>query len=99
MEERMIQISENAFEALSGIEVKPGQCMRILVKGYGWGGPVFGIALEEQREHDKVVEYENLKFVVEEELVEIFGGFFIDYANSWFRKGFLIRPQRGGSSC
>lgn len=46
-----------------------------------------------------MVVIEDQKFVVENELVEVFKGFTVDYSDNWFGKGFMIRAQMGGSSC
>lgn len=60
---------------------------------------MFGIALDEQKENDHVEIIDNHSFVVEEDLVEIYKGFVVDYTESWFGKGFYVRAQYGGSSC
>lgn len=36
---------------------------------------------------------------MEEELVDSFGTFTIDYSDNWLRKGFSVTPDRGGSNC
>jgi len=73
--------------------------VRIYIQGYGWGGPSFGIALDEHKENDYVVEVPSGKIVVENELIDIYDGFEIDYANSWLTKGFVVKPYVGGSTC
>lgn len=74
--------------------------IRIFVKAYGWGGPVLGVTLDEKQDSDYLEEQEGIKFVVDTDLVERYGGFEVDYSMSWFAKGFLVRPSYGPvSSC
>jgi iron-sulfur cluster assembly protein len=74
--------------------------LRILIKSFGWGGPVFGIALEElKNEEDFSNEINGIHVVVEKEILKQYNGFKIDYLDGWFNKGFRIIPGAGGSSC
>lgn len=73
--------------------------IRIYIQGMGWGGPTFGIALDEQKENDYVEPKDSINYVVEKELLDRFGGFEIDYSNSFLYKGFRIRVAQGGSTC
>ncbi len=72
---------------------------RIYIAGFGWGGPSFGIALDEQKDGDKVKKIDELTFLIEEDLTETYGSFTVDYSDSWLRKGFNIIPDVGGSTC
>lgn len=72
---------------------------RIYIAGFGWGGPTFGIALDEQKHGDKVQEIDELTFLVEEDLTDVYGSFTVDYSDSWLRKGFHVIPDVGGSTC
>lgn len=51
---------------------------------------------ELKRENDVVVESEGIKIVFEKDLQVYLDRAVIDYANSWFERGFVIR---GTSSC
>lgn len=73
--------------------------VRLYIKGVGWGGPTFGIALDEQKPVDYNEKIENINYIVEKDLLEKYGGFKIDYTNGWLYKGFKIMPMNGGSSC
>lgn len=72
---------------------------RITITSFGWGGPVFGIVRGEQQTDDYVETFEGIKVVVENALVEKFGGFNIEYSNFWLTRGFYIRAQIYGSKC
>lgn len=60
---------------------------------------MFGIALDEQKENDYAVKIGDQNFVVENELIDVYQGFEIDFQNSWYSKGFTVRATYGGSSC
>lgn len=97
-----VNITEKAQEELKRILEKKssnGKDVRIYVAGVGWGGPSFGIALDEQKENDDVTKIGEYNYLVDKELIETYGTFNVDYTNDWLRKGFHIVPNRGGSSC
>lgn len=91
-----IDLTEKANEELEKLmkskdEKKP---LRIHVASYGWAGPSFGLALDEQKEGDSVTEVDGYTFVVEEDLLDVFSGFTIDYSDSWLKRGFNVVPNR-----
>ena len=75
------------------------QTYRIKVNGYGWGGPLFAIVPGEQQTDDYIEEYEGIKIVVENSLIETFVGFNVDYSNFWLTRGFYIQALNYGSRC
>lgn len=42
--------------------------LRFDIIAFGWGGPVFDIVLDEQKDSDEVVEIEGVKFVAEKDI-------------------------------
>ena len=78
---------------------KDDKPLRIYIAGYGWGGPSFGLALDEFKEGDASVNVGEYTFLIENDLTESFGSFTIDYSDNWLRKGFTVIPDRGASSC
>ena len=66
------------------------QNVRILMTGIGWGGPRFGIALDEQKNNDKNYQAESLNFVVEQQLAEQINTFKIDYRDFFLNRGFQV---------
>lgn len=50
------------------LEKSNSQVVRIKISSYGWGGPSFGIALDEQREDDVVYELKGVKFAASEDI-------------------------------
>ena len=96
-----VDVTPNAQEQLKKVmesreNRKP---LRIYIANYGWGGPSFGLALDELKEGDASVEVGDYTFLIEEDLTESFNAFTIDYSDSWLRRGFSVTPDRGGSSC
>jgi len=42
---------------------------------------------------------DGINYVVEDELIDRYGEFVVDYSSSWLYKGFKVQAGRGGSSC
>ena len=91
----VIDLTERAKEELLEIrkEKQSEKPLRIYVAGFGWGGPSFGIALDEQKDGDIVTEIDDLTFLVEKDFGESFSKFTVDYSDSLLRKGFVILPD------
>ena len=96
-----INLTEKAQEELKKVlkSKDNGKFVRIYIAGFGWGGPSFGLALDELKEGDSKVEAGEFTFILEEHLVEAFKGFIIDYTNNWLRRGFFVTADREGSNC
>ena len=96
-----IEISNKAQEELKKVleqrnsQDKP---LRIYIAGIGWGGPSFGMALDEQKQDDELTQVGEFKFVVDKDVKENYSGFYVDYSNEWLRRGFRINPIGEGSS-
>lgn len=88
-----IKITDKAREKLiesTGSKDKP---LRIYLAGYGWGGPSFALALDELKDGDSKMEIDEFTFVVEDDLLDTFPSFTVDYSDSFLRKGFSIVPS------
>lgn len=97
----VIDITNSAKTELKKIleSKKTDKVLRVYIAGYGWGGPSFGLALDEQKDGDTKIVVDDYTFLIEEGLQESFGKFTIDYSDNWLRKGFSVIPDRGGASC
>ena len=93
-----ISITEQALKKFKS-DLSKQDTYRVIVKGYGWGGPQFGIVPGEQQTDDYVEDFEGIKISVESMLIETFGGFNIDYSSFWLTKGFYIQALIYGSRC
>lgn len=99
-----IGITEKAQKIISdklNHKNKENTFLRIFVQGIGWGGPVFGITLEGSKDNEEDYEEEinEIKVIVNKDLLKQFDSFLIDYSTGWFNKGFSVIPGAGGSHC
>lgn len=96
-----IRITETAKEAIKEKLDKKGDKygVRVYISGLGWGGPTFGLALDEPKNNDKVQEVEGIKIILDEEISGYVKGFVIDYRNSFFGKRFAVDQLYSTSSC
>jgi len=94
-----IKVTSEAIKHLKDRYNDSNRAFRVMINGFGWGGPVFGIVLDEQLEGDHLEEKEGMKFVVNSDILTQFGTFTIDYISNFFRKGFVVSSSHGGSSC
>lgn len=90
-----INLTERAKEELKKVikEKETKKPLRIYLAGHGWGGPSFGIALDEQKDNDVVTEIDDITFVIEEDFADGFENFTVDYSDSFLRKGFSVMPN------
>lgn len=99
----MVKVSEVAAEKLKEILKKKknsnNQMLRIAFGGFGWGGPRLELTLDELKNpEDVVVESQGITIVYDSDLEDYVHNSVVDYANSWFERGFVIRGART-SSC
>lgn len=71
-------------EILEQYTDKP-KTIRLYIAGMGWGGPSFGLALDEQKENDILDESTGVKFIIEKDLYDQFGDFSIQSVGQGFR--------------
>ena len=100
---QMLQVSETAktkFQEFLAEEQKDNAHIRIYVSGMGWGGPRYGLTLDESVQEDKdvVEEAEGIKFVYEKSIAYFLDGKSIDYQDGP-RGGFSINSGEPGNSC
>lgn len=89
----IVTLPEKAIETLrSALKGNPSapQNIRIHFAGIGWGGPSFGIALDEQKDSDVSVVVEELNFIMDKEEHEKFGD--IEIRDTGY--GFKIIPSK-----
>ena len=98
-----IDVTNTAREELVKVlanKKNENKLLRIYIAGYGWGGPSFGLALDELKDDDIQVEEGEFKFVLEDLLTENFGSFTVDFSDNWLRRGFSVYPDGvAASSC
>ena len=91
-----ISISEKAKEQLNQSGAKN---LKIILKGYGWAGPVFGLAQVEPEEGDNIVSVDNLNFAIEKDIANIVNNFEIDYHKGLFQKGYVVYANGSRGNC
>lgn len=97
-----INVTERAQSELNKILAQKdttGKSLRLYIAGFGWGGPSFGIALDEQNDDDLKDTAGGLDFLVEKELTERYSEFHVDYVDDWLRKGFSISADGSSGGC
>lgn len=95
----VLKVDDNAVNELNKVlqqhEVKN---VRVYLAGKGCSGPVFGLALDEPKENDQVDESTGIKFLVDQSLLEEYGGFFIEAVGDKFRIMPAVAPKSSGCS-
>ncbi len=71
------------------------QNLRVYVAGMGWGGPSFGLGLDQVKEDDIVENIDGIPFIMEKYLEETFGQIEV----KWNGYSYSVTPVRGGSKC
>lgn len=73
--------------------------LRIYIAAYGWGGPSFGLALDEPKDDDEQLVVDEFNFVIENGLSDNYEKFTVDYSDNWLRRGFNVTPDRSDEGC
>jgi len=98
-----IEVTNEAKNEISKVlsnEKNAGKLLRIYIAGYGWGGPSFGLALDEAKDEDIEVKVDDHNFIVEDIITESFDAFTVDFSDNWLRRGFTVYPTGApASSC
>ena len=68
--------------------------IRVHFAGVGWGGPSFGLALDEQKENDLDFEVEDLKFIMDKKEYNQYGDIVIQDTGY----GFKVAPENMDTS-
>lgn len=76
--------------------------LRVALMQGGCSGPSLGLALDEQKENDRIFENDGLKFLVEQGLLDTCGSIKVEFIDAGPRSGFGITskiPLPGGGGC
>lgn len=96
-----LNVTETALEELANLaanreKMKP---LRIYVAAYGWGGPTFGLTLDEQKDGDIETKLSDFTFLLEDGLAEAYSSFTIDYNDSGMKRGFTVTQKGASGGC
>ncbi|MBU5455181.1 HesB-like protein [Caproiciproducens sp. MSJ-32] len=101
-----ILISEEAykeFKAFLDENEVDNYSIRINLAGFGCSGPAFNITVDEPQEGDLVEKVHDITFVVEENLIDEFGGFKLLSTEENEGRGLSLKPiievEGGCGSC
>ena len=96
-----ISFDENTKDALNKQLIQKNKSsVRLLIKGFGWGGPILGVVLDEQQEDDILESVDGISFVVDTESAFVFEDTKIIYAKSVFGESFKVyTSETSNSSC
>lgn len=96
-----IKVTPSAAEELKTKMAEQGgnNGVRVYLAGMGWGGPTYGLTLDEPKDTDNVYEVEGVKILFDKEASRYSSGFEIDYRSSIFGKRFSVSQLYGGGSC
>lgn len=94
-----INTTKEAIEEIKNRYSQGNRPFRIMINGFGWGGPVFGLVQDEQTSEDYLESVEDIKFIVHEDLLDQFGSFKIDFISNFFRKSFVVTTGNYSGSC
>ena len=76
--------------------------IRVALMQGGWSGPSLGLALDEPKDNDEIVDNNEVKFLVDNDLMKTCGDITVDYTEAGYRSGFAITstiPVGGGGGC
>lgn len=97
-----VKVTSNAALALKE-KLNPNninQGVRVKITGIGWGGPRFGLVLDEPSKSDNIYESNGIKVMFDRETSKYTNGFTIDYKKSFFGNRFVVDQFfSSGHSC
>jgi iron-sulfur cluster assembly accessory protein len=99
----MIIVTDSAVKQLQSILAdEPGTAgkgLRIFVEHGGCAGLQYGMALDERKDGDSIVEREGVQVLVDEESAKYLSGCTIDFADGLSGAGFRIQNPNAVRSC
>jgi Fe-S cluster assembly iron-binding protein IscA len=94
----MIELTNLAREKLRELlKENPGKFARIIIDGFGWGGPRLGLTLDEPKNNESAIQVNDINFLISDELKPYADISIINYRDLPNRKGFAI--IRKGPGC
>jgi HesB-like selenoprotein len=96
-----ISFDEVTKGALNKILTEKGKSsVRLLIKGFGWSGPILGVVLDEQQEDDILETVNGITFLVDNDSADVFEDIKIIYSKGIFGETFkILTTETSNSSC
>ena len=98
----MVTLTDIAAKKVSEFlnsEEQPEAGLRVAVKGGGCSGFQYQLALDEQREGDRIFEYEGIRIIVDEMSLRYVDGSTVDYTESLMGSGFQVNNPNVVAAC
>jgi len=73
--------------------------VRVYIAGMGWGGPSYGLSLDEKNETDLTDDSNGITFVMDKELHEKMGDFKVEFLGDGYRVAPVNQEPSDCSSC
>src|SRR5689334_19996883 len=98
----MVTLTDSAAEKVSALlsaKQNDQLALRIFIKSGGCSGFSYGMALDEAKDNDKILEQNGVKIVVDEMSGQYLDGAVVDYVDSLMGAGFKIENPNASSTC
>ena len=91
----MVEVSEEAMKRIKQFleEQEEARPIRILMTEGGWRGPYLVMALDQQKENDRVFTEGGVTFLIENKLLDKAKSVRIDYVRSPMGSGYTLRSE------
>jgi iron-sulfur cluster assembly protein len=98
----MVTLTQGAADKLKSLMAEKGRedlAVRVFIKAGGCSGFTYGMALDEPKADDNVVESEGVRVVIDPMSARYLQGAEIDYVDSLMGSGFKIHNPNAVSTC
>ena len=98
----MVTLTEIATKKVSEFlasQEQPEAGLRVAVKGGGCSGFQYQLALDEQRDGDKIFEHDGIRSIVDELSLQYVDGSTVDYTESLMGAGFQVNNPNVVAAC
>ena len=98
----MVSLTDMAAQKVSQFletENAPSAGLRVGVRGGGCSGFQYNLALDEQKDGDRVFEHQGIRVIVDEASLQYVDGSVVDYQESLMGAGFEVRNPNVVAAC
>ena len=98
----MVSLTDIAAQKVSQFletENAPSAGLRVGVRGGGCSGFQYNLALDEQKDGDRVFEHQGIRVIVDEASLQYVDGSVVDYQESLMGAGFEVRNPNVVAAC
>ena len=98
----MVSLTDIAAQKVSQFletEKAPSAGLRVGVRGGGCSGFQYNLALDEQKDGDRVFEHQGIRVIVDEASLQYVDGSVVDYQESLMGAGFEVRNPNVVAAC